>query len=70
VRIINAAYRCLAAAAGAPVSITDILEEAGLPTRAFYRHFESKDALLLSMLRHVGRPVPHTDRYAGSRDCT
>ena len=51
VRIINAAYRCLAAAEGAPVSITDILNEAGLSTRAFYRHFESKDALLLSMFR-------------------
>jgi AcrR family transcriptional regulator len=51
VRIINAAYRCLADAEGAPVSIIDILHAAGLSTRAFYRHFESKDALLLSMFK-------------------
>jgi AcrR family transcriptional regulator len=51
VRIIEAAYRCLAVAEGAPVSITEILGAAGLSTRAFYRHFESKDALLLAMFR-------------------
>ncbi|WP_233526163.1 TetR/AcrR family transcriptional regulator [Actinomadura spongiicola] len=50
-RIVDAAYRCLAEARGASVSITDILTAAGLSTRAFYRHFESKDALLLAMFR-------------------
>jgi AcrR family transcriptional regulator len=50
-RIIEAAYRCLADSNGATASITDILAAAGLSTRAFYRHFESKDELLLSMLR-------------------
>jgi AcrR family transcriptional regulator len=49
--IIEAAYRCLTESAGAAVSITDILAAAGLSTRAFYRHFESKDGLLLAMFR-------------------
>ncbi|MFI0408127.1 TetR/AcrR family transcriptional regulator [Actinomadura sp. 3N508] len=56
-RIIEAAYRCLAEAQGAPVSITEILTAAGLSTRAFYRQFESKDALLLAMFRRDGGRV-------------
>jgi AcrR family transcriptional regulator len=35
----------------ADVAIADILEEAGLSTRSFYRHFESKDELLLMLYR-------------------
>ncbi len=31
--------------------IAEILEEAGLSTRSFYRHFESKDQLLLALYR-------------------
>jgi AcrR family transcriptional regulator len=50
-RIIEAAYRCLAASNGDGISVTDILREAGLSTRAFYRHFDSKDNLLLAMYR-------------------
>jgi AcrR family transcriptional regulator len=33
----------------AAASITDILEETGLSRRAFYRHFESKDELLIAV---------------------
>ncbi|TVT13146.1 TetR/AcrR family transcriptional regulator [Amycolatopsis acidiphila] len=47
----DAAYRCLATSNGDGVSVTDILREAGLSTRAFYRHFDSKDNLLLAMFR-------------------
>jgi AcrR family transcriptional regulator len=36
---------------GSDVTIADILAEAGISTRSFYRHFESKDALLLAMYR-------------------
>jgi AcrR family transcriptional regulator len=49
--IMEAAYRCLMDSSGGAVSITDILTAAGLSTRAFYRHFESKDGLLLAMFR-------------------
>lgn len=50
-RIIEATYRLLLVSDGQNVSVTDILHEAGLSTRAFYRHFGSKDALLLALFR-------------------
>ena len=49
--IIDAAYRCLDRNSGSSASITEILEEAGLGTRAFYRNFSTKDDLLLEMFR-------------------
>jgi AcrR family transcriptional regulator len=49
--IIDAAYRCLDRNSGAPTSITEILDEAGLGTRAFYRNFGTKHDLLLEMFR-------------------
>ena len=33
----------------AEASLADVLEVAGVSTRAFYRHFETKDALLVAM---------------------
>ena len=50
-RIIDAAYRCLDRNSGTSASITDILDEAGLGTRAFYRNFSTKHDLLLEMFR-------------------
>jgi len=51
-RIVRAAFELIGHEAGArPVSVTDILQNAGLSTRAFYRHFPSKDELLVSMYR-------------------
>jgi AcrR family transcriptional regulator len=50
-RIIEAAHRCLVDAGGGGLSVTGVLAAAGLSTRAFYRHFDSKDALLLAMFR-------------------
>lgn len=49
--IIRAAYACLSAPHSGPVSVAAILDAAGMSTRAFYRHFESKDELFLAMLR-------------------
>jgi AcrR family transcriptional regulator len=56
-RIIDAAYRCLQVTEGATVAVADILEAAGLGTRAFYRHFGSKDDLVLAMFRRDGERV-------------
>ncbi|SEF55682.1 regulatory protein, tetR family [Thermomonospora echinospora] len=50
-RIVEAAHRCLVDSDGVTASVTGILTTAGLSTRAFYRHFESKDGLLLAMFR-------------------
>jgi AcrR family transcriptional regulator len=49
--IIDAAYRCLAEPHSGPISVAAILQRAGVSTRAFYRHFESKDELFLALLR-------------------
>jgi AcrR family transcriptional regulator len=49
--IIDAAYRCLSAPHSGPIPVAAILQRAGVSTRAFYRHFESKDELFLAMLR-------------------
>jgi AcrR family transcriptional regulator len=50
--IIDAAYGCLSEPHSGPIPVAAILERAGVSTRAFYRHFESKDELFLAMLRH------------------
>ena len=49
--IIDAAYSCLSEPHSGPVPVAAILERSGLSTRAFYRHFVSKDELFLAMLR-------------------
>jgi AcrR family transcriptional regulator len=49
--IIEAAYACLSEPHSGPIPVAAILQRAGVSSRAFYRHFESKDALFLAMLR-------------------
>lgn len=39
------------------VAVADVLAEAGLSTRAFYRHFESKEALLIALMRRDAESV-------------
>jgi AcrR family transcriptional regulator len=46
----RAAYRLIGRDSGS-VSVQEILDAAGLSTRAFYRHFASKDDLILAMYR-------------------
>jgi AcrR family transcriptional regulator len=38
-------------------AVADILAEAGMSTRSFYRHFESKDQLLCALYRHEAEQV-------------
>ena len=49
--IIDAAYSCLSQPHSGPIPVAAILQRAGVSTRAFYRHFESKDELFLALLR-------------------
>jgi AcrR family transcriptional regulator len=60
--IIDAAYSCLSEPHSGAVPVAAILQRAGVSTRAFYRHFESKDELFLAMLRQ------ETDALAGRLD--
>ncbi|WP_236734768.1 TetR/AcrR family transcriptional regulator [Mycolicibacterium peregrinum] len=55
--IIRAAFTCLAEPHTGAVPIASVLARAGLSTRAFYRHFESKDALFLAMQQSAGRAL-------------
>lgn len=49
--IIEAAYSCLSEPHSGAIPVAAILQRAGVSSRAFYRHFESKDGLFLAMLR-------------------
>ena len=49
--IFDAAYAAMRDNGQHTVSIADILAAAGISTRSFYRHFESKDELLCAMYR-------------------
>jgi AcrR family transcriptional regulator len=63
--IIDAAYGCLSEPHTGPIPVAVILNRAGLSTRAFYRHFESKDELFLAMLRRESDAlVGRLDRIA------
>jgi len=49
--LMRAAYRVMAQHESQTASVQEILAEAGLSTRAFYRHFASKEDLLVAMVR-------------------
>jgi len=52
-------------------SVQDILDRAGLSTRAFYRQFQSKDDLLLAMFRTASAPdVDEVARRVGDASTT
>jgi AcrR family transcriptional regulator len=50
-RLMDAALKVMRVNGFQSANVQDILDEAGLSTRAFYRQFRSKDALLLAMFR-------------------
>jgi AcrR family transcriptional regulator len=64
--IIEAAYGCLSQPHSGPIPVAAILARAGLSTRAFYRHFASKDQLFLAMLRQEADAL--TGRLDGIAD--
>jgi AcrR family transcriptional regulator len=49
-RIVDAAYRVIERSGRLDPTMREILQEAGLSTQAFYRHFRSKDELLVTLL--------------------
>lgn len=64
-RIIEAAYRCLSEPHRGPIKMSVILGTAGVSSRAFYRHFDSKDDLFLAMLRQAADDIAaRVDRVA------
>lgn len=65
--IIDAAYRCLDRNSGLSASISEILEETGLGTRAFYRNFSTKHELFLEMFRRDREAVLVELRGAAAR---
>jgi AcrR family transcriptional regulator len=67
--IIEAAFSCLSEPHTGAVPIAAVLARAGLSTRAFYRHFESKDALFLAMQQSAGKALGRRlDQIADSTD--
>jgi len=50
-RIVQAAYELIQRDGSKETSVHDVLRAADLSTRAFYRHFRSKDELVLEMYR-------------------
>lgn len=49
--ILKAAFGLVGRSRNEPVSVQQILDASGLSTRAFYRHFRSKDEMILTMCR-------------------
>jgi AcrR family transcriptional regulator len=57
--IVDAALRVMRQNGYAAAQISDILGEAHLSTRAFYRHFQSKDDVLLALFRDNAESTSH-----------
>lgn len=55
--LIDAAVRVMARDEDSAMSLNDVLAEAGLSTRAFYRHFDSKEALLETLVLREAEAV-------------
>ena len=51
-RILVAALEVLRRNEGEEATVADILQEAGLSTRAFYRHFETKEDVVRALYEH------------------
>ncbi len=49
-RIVQATYEIIERTGSLDPTVRDILKESGISTQAFYRHFRSKDELLLALL--------------------
>ena len=70
--IMSAAYRLIDQSDNGSSAIQDILDATGLSRRAFYRHFASKDELIVGMYRADSEKVAATlrERIAGAPTAT
>jgi AcrR family transcriptional regulator len=67
VMLLDAAMRVLARNGPGELAVAEVLAEAQLSTRSFYRHFDSKDALLHAVLwREVGSVARSLERAVAS----
>lgn len=67
--LLDAAVRVMSKNGYDGTSVNDVLEDAGLSTRAFYRQFDSKHELLMALiLRERDRVAYHLERAAKSAD--
>jgi AcrR family transcriptional regulator len=65
--LLDAAVRAMSENGYDGTSVNDVLEEAGLSTRAFYRQFDSKHALLMALIqRERDRVAFHLEKAAKS----
>lgn len=55
--VMDAAIRVMARNGYAEMSVGAVLTEAGLSTRAFYRHFDSRETLLVALMRRESESV-------------
>ena len=53
--LVEAGLVVLRRAGASGLTVADVLAEAGLSTRAFYRHFASRDELVLAVFEHENR---------------
>jgi len=53
--LVQAGIAVLRRSSAGSLTVADVLEEAGMSTRAFYRHFQSKDELILAVYQHDNR---------------
>jgi AcrR family transcriptional regulator len=67
--LLDTAVRVMAENGYDGTSVNDVLAEAGLSTRAFYRQFDSKHALLMALIqRERDRVAHHLEQAAKSAD--
>jgi AcrR family transcriptional regulator len=55
--IMDAAIKVMARNGYAGMSVAEVLSEAGLSTRAFYRHYDSRETLLVALMRRESESV-------------
>jgi len=62
--VMSAAVHLMVKTGYTELSVVDILAETGLSTRSFYRHFDSKEALLVALVRREAELVSRSMEQA------